>query len=265
MPIAQANGLDIYHELHGDGPPLLAISGSGNDLRVSQPSLLPVNEHFRTLSYDQRGLGQTSKPDTYYTMADYADDAAALVATMGWDRCHVMGTSFGGMVALNFAVRHPGVIDRLVLCCTSPGGAAPSYPLHRLGKLSPAEAFEERCRLTDRRYDPRADEPIPGAGRYFDVLKEQSTAPADPERLAGLGRQMRARMGHDVMADLPTITHPTLVCAGEYDDIAPVANSEILVDRMPNATLRVFDGGHIFLLQDRSSWPAIIEFLGGAS
>ena len=64
---------------------------------------------------------------------------------------------------------------------------------------------------------------------------------------------------------LLAITHPTLVCAGEYDDIAPVANSELLVDRMPNATLRVFDGGHILLLQDRSSWSTIIEFLGGAS
>ena len=51
----------------------------------------------------------------------------------------------------------------------------------------------------------------------------------------------------------------------EPSDIAPVANSELLVDRMPNATLRVFDGGHVFLLQDRSSWTAIIEFLGGAS
>ena len=265
MPIAQVNGLDVHYELHGDGPPLLAISGSGNDLRVSQPSLLPVNRVFTTLSYDQRGLGQTSKPDTDDTMADYADDAAALVRAMGWDRCHVMGTSFGGMVALNLAVRHPEVIDRLVLCCTSPGGDVPSYPLHRLGRLSPAEAFEERCRLTDRRYDPDAAEPIPGAGRYFCGMKQQSMAPPDPERLAGLGRQMRARMGHDVMADLPAITHPTLVCAGEYDDIAPVENSELLVDRMPNATLRVFDGGHVFLVQDRSSWRAIIEFLGGAS
>ena len=265
MPIAHVNGIDVYHEIHGDGPPLLAISGSGNDLRVSQPSLLPVNKMFTTLSYDQRGLGRTSKPDADYTMADYADDAAALVAAMGWSRCHVMGTSFGGMVALNLAVRHPEVIDRLVLCCTSPGGEAPSYPLHRLAKLSPAEAFEERCRLTDRRYDPNAAEPIPGAGRYFEGLKQQSMAPPDADRLAGLGRQMRARMGHDVTADLPTITHPTLVCAGEYDDIAPVANSELLVDRMPNATLRVFDGGHVFLIQDRSSWRAIIEFLGGAS
>ena len=268
MPFAAVNGIDVYFELHGAGPPLLNISGSGNDLRRSPASILPVNRAFETLSYDQRGLGQTSKPESDYTMVDYADDAAALIRSLGWARCHVMGTSFGGMVALNLAVRHPELIDRLVLCCTSPGGEAASYPLHELGRLDPDEAFAMRCRLTDRRFDPAADEPIPGLGGYYDVMVEQSKLPPDPEQMAGLARQLRARAGHDVVGDLASIDHPTLVCAGQYDDIAPVANSELIADRMPNATLRVFDGGHPFLIQDRTAFPAIIEFLessGGES
>jgi len=126
MPLAAANGIDIYFELHGAGPPLLNISGSGNDLRRAPASILPVNKVFETLSYDQRGLGQTSKPEADYTMPDYADDAAALIHSMGWASCHVLATSFGGMVALNLAVRHPDLVDRLVLCCASPGGVAPS-------------------------------------------------------------------------------------------------------------------------------------------
>jgi 3-oxoadipate enol-lactonase len=262
MPFAAVNGIDVYYELHGAGPPLLNISGSGNDLRRSPASILPVNRAFEALSFDQRGLGQTSKPDVDYTMADYADDAAGLVRMLGWERCHVMGTSFGGMVALELAVRHPDLIDRLVLCCTSPGGVAPSYPLHELGRLEPGVAFLERCRLTDRRFDPDADEPIPGLGRYYDVMVEQSRVPPDPEQSAGLVRQLRARAGHDVVADLASIDQPTLVCAGQYDDIAPVANSELIAERMPNATLRVFDGGHTFLIQDRTAFPAIIDFLG---
>ena len=78
MPFVAANGIDIYYEVHGTGPRLLNISGSGNDLRRSPAAVLPVNRSFETLSYDQRGLGQTSKPATDYTMQEYADDAAAL-------------------------------------------------------------------------------------------------------------------------------------------------------------------------------------------
>jgi 3-oxoadipate enol-lactonase len=265
MPFTAINGIDVYFEVHGAGAPLLNISGSGNDLRRSPASVLPVNRAFETLSYDQRGLGQTSKPEAEYTMSDYADDAAALIRSMGWTRCHVMGTSFGGMVALNLAVHHPELIDRLVLCCTSPGGAAPSYPLHELGGLDPEEAFTLRCRLTDRRFDPDADDPIPGLGAYYDVMVEQSTRPPDREQMTGLARQLQARAGHDVVDDLASIGHSTLVCAGQYDDIAPLANSELIAERMPNAALRVFDGGHTFLIQDRTAFPAIIEFLGSAS
>ncbi len=265
MPFAAVNGIDIYFELHGSGPPLLNISGTGNDLRRSPASILPVNKAFETLSYDQRGLGQTSKPEADYTMADYADDAAALIHSMGWACCHVLGTSFGGMVALNLAVRHPDVVDRLVLCCTSPGGMAPSYPLHELAGLDPDEAFATRMRLTDRRFDPTAAEPIPGLGAYYDQMVAAATATPDPDQLAGLTRQLHARAGHDVVADLASITAPTLVCAGRYDDIAPMENSELLAERMPNATLRIFEGGHIFMIQDRAAFPSIIEFLGGDS
>lgn len=265
MPFAAVNGIDIYFEVHGAGPPLLNISGSGNDLRRSPASILPVNKVFETLSYDQRGLGQTSKPETEYTMAEYADDAAALIREMGWASCHVLGTSFGGMVALNLAVRHPDLVDRLVLCCTSPGGVAPSYPLHDLAGLDPAEAFATRMRLTDRRWDPDADEPIPGLGAFYDQMVLAAEARPDPEQLVGLGRQLAARARHDVVADLASITQPTLVCAGRYDDIAPMENSQLMAEQIPSATLQVFEGGHVFMVQDRSAFPAIIDFLGAST
>ena len=259
MPFCHVNGIDVYHELHGEGPPLLNISGSGNDLRRSPASVIPVNRAFETLHYDQRGLGRTSKPEGEYTMADYADDAAALIHSMGWSSCHVLGTSFGGMVALHLAIRHPGVVDRLALCCTSPGGEAPSYPLHELASMEPDAAFDTRMRLLDRRWDPDADEPIPGLGKMYDRIAARPSL--DREQLAGLGRQMAARRGHDVVGDLGSISAPTLVCAGRYDDVAPVENSELLVERIPDSQLRVFDGGHYFMVQDRTAFPAIIDFL----
>jgi 3-oxoadipate enol-lactonase len=88
-----------------------------------------------------------------------------------------------------------------------------------------------------------------------------ASAPQDAEAAVGSQRQLEARKGHDTWDRLGAITAPTLVAAGRYDGIAPVANSEALVSRIPKAALQIFEGGHLFLLQDRSSWPAIIGFL----
>lgn len=271
MPRVALNDLDVYFEVHGidDGVPLLHIGGSGGDLRRTFPDRHPLNKACRVLSFDQRGLGQTMDPtrfdDPPWTMEQYADDAAALMntvgASMGWSRCNVMGTSFGGMVALHLALRHPELVDRLVLNCTSPGGEAPSFPLHELEGRPAAETFEIRMRLNDSRWDPDADEPIPGMGPYCDVMVKQILEPKLADFAMGLSRQLAARSGHDVVDRLPDIEHETLICAGRYDATAPMVNSELMQREMPNATMRTFDGGHLFFLQDRSTYRTIIEFL----
>ena len=262
VPRVNANGLDIYYELHGDGPPVLNIGGTGGDLRRMPASANPLARSFTVLSYDQRCLGQTTGGDDRQpTMADYADDAAALITAIGWDRAHVVGTSFGGMVALNLAVRHPERIDRLVLCCTSPGGEHPSYPLHELPSEYDDETFALRMRITDSRWDPDADEPIPGLGAFYEQMASEARRPLPPGAASGLRRQLTARAGHDVVDALGSIDTPTLVCAGRYDDLAPLANSELIAERIPQARLEIFDGGHIFMIQDATAFPAITRFL----
>jgi 3-oxoadipate enol-lactonase len=262
VPTVNVNGLDVYYEIHGDGPPLLNISGTGGDLRRMPPTLSPLTRSFTTLAYDQRGLGQTrGGVDREPTMADYADDAAGLMSELGWTDAHVVGTSFGGMVALNLAVRHPELVDRLVLCCTSPGGSHPSYPLHELLAENVDDVFATRMRLMDRRWDPQAAEPIPGLGPFYDQFAAEAKRTLSAEAAEGLRLQLMARAGHDVFDALASITAPTLVCAGRYDDLAPLENSQVLADRIPGARLEVFDGGHIFMIQDRTAFPMIIEFL----
>ena len=85
MPILRAGELEVYYERRGDGARLLFISGTGSDLR-NTPNVFdgPFPKHFDTLTYDQRGLGRTAKPDVAYTMADYADDAANFLTAICW-------------------------------------------------------------------------------------------------------------------------------------------------------------------------------------
>src|SRR5512146_575751 len=157
MPRAAANGIDIYYERAGSGPPLLFISGTGGDLR-NKPNVFdgPLPKSFDVLAYDQRGLGQTGKPDLDYSMADYADDAAALMEAQGWADACVIGVSFGGMVAQELVLRHPGRVRRLVLACTSPGGAGgASFPFHEIEHLKGEARARHLIPISDTR---RTDE-----------------------------------------------------------------------------------------------------------
>lgn len=265
MPIAPIRGLQMYFERAGSGRPLLFLNGSGGDLRVRPgPFEGPLGKNFDLLAHDQRGLGQTSKPTEPYTMADYAEDAAALLDHVGWQQSSVIGVSFGGMVAQELAVRHPGRIDRLVLCCTSSGGAGqPSYPLHELEELPDEERGLRSLELSDRRMDAAWREANPGV---LDAVRKMMAARAEvgagePDRERGARMQLEARQHHDVYERLPLATMPTLVCAGRHDGIAPVRNSQAIVDRLPDATLEVFEGGHLFLVQDKRAHQRIVEFL----
>ncbi|HBU04370.1 MAG TPA: alpha/beta hydrolase, partial [Acidimicrobiaceae bacterium] len=224
MPFINVRDLQIYYEFHGDGLPLLHISGTGGDLRQTFPARSRLNEHFRGLHFDQRGLGQTSLGDHPPTMADFADDAAALCNELGWQRFNVVGTSFGGMVAQHLAIRHPELVGRLVLNCTSPGGDTPSYPLHELQSLEPEARAEAWMRLMDTRYEETGE--IPGLEGLTSLFRKTQNAPLSEKAAAGLAAQLEARRHHDAVQGLKTIVAPTLVCAGRYDAIASVSRSE---------------------------------------
>src|SRR5580693_3018777 len=152
MPTATINGIDIYYERWGAGPRLLYFNGSGTTLATTRPMIDAYAQAFDVAAHDQRGLGQTAIPPGPYRMADYASDGAGLLDHLGWDTCRVVGVSFGGMVAQEFAVTWPERVERLALVCTSPGGIAPSYPLHKLVDLDPEERSAATLRLLDTRF-----------------------------------------------------------------------------------------------------------------
>lgn len=263
MSIAHANGIELYYELGGAGDRLLFISGTGADLRRTRSlSAGPQFARFELLQYDQRGLGQSAVPDGPYTMADYADDAAGLLDAVDWDAALVLGVSFGGMVAQELAIRHPGRVRRLVLACTSAGGSGgSSYPLHELVGLEAEASLKQRLQLLDTRWDAawQVDNPekVAMIAQGFQ-LGQEGEGPGQGPLL-----QLEARSHHDTSARLGQIRCPTLVCGGRFDGIAPPANSEFLATTIPGAELALFDGGHIFFMQDPAAMPAILRFLGG--
>jgi len=262
---ARVRGIDVYYEIHGDGPRLLFVGGSGGDLR-QRPGVFdgPLVQHFEVLSYDQRGLGRSERPPGPYSMADYGEDAAALLDAVGWERCRVMGVSFGGMVAQELAVRHPERVERLVLACTSSGGGGrPSYPLHELQALGEDERILRTIELSDTRCDAawRAANPDAAAKLVEIVAARSSVGAGEPGRAEGQRLQLEARAGHDTWERLRGLDLPVYVCGGRYDGIAPPDNQRALAGAIPGARLELFEGGHMFLIQDRSAFGKIAAFL----
>ena len=264
MPFVDTTRLRHWFERAGTGEPLLFISGTGGDLR-NKPNVLegPLPRAFDVLAYDQRGLGQTDKPDAPCTMADYADDAAAMMESQGWDSAHVVGVSFGGMVAQELALRHPDRVKRLVLACTSPGGAGgSSFPFHSVGHLQGEARARHLLPISDTRMDDSWAAANPDQHRIMVAMAAADPYADEPGHRQGALRQLEARTGHDTWERLPGIKAPTLIAAGKFDGIARPKTQLNLAMQVSGSTLRFFDGGHLFMLQDRSANPAIMAFLG---
>ena len=265
MPRTRVGDIEIYYERAGEGPPLLFISGTGGDLRA-KPNLFdgPLVRNFDLLAYDQRGLGRTDKPDAPYSMAGYADDAAGLMDALDWDEALVMGVSFGGMVAQELVLRHPAKVHRLVLACTSPGGAGgASYPFHEIDHMERLERSRHLIPISDTRRDGAWAEA--NSTLYDQILALGAADPFadEPGHAMGARRQLEARAAHDTWDRLPQIACPVMIAAGRYDGIALPATQERMAGRIPGARLQFFEGGHLFMIQDRAAFPAMTAFLNG--
>jgi pimeloyl-ACP methyl ester carboxylesterase len=180
----------------------------------------------------------------------------------GWHSCGLVGLSFGGMVAQEFAVTHPERVQRLALACTSAGGeCGASYPLERLAEFDEAERSARWRTLLDTRWDESwlAQHPADlELARQATLDRDQ----LDPQGAQGRRLQILARAGHDVCERLGAIECPTLIGYGRYDGIAPSANSNAIASRIRAAELRGYDGGHLFIVQDPAAMPDFRAFLG---
>ena len=272
MPFIQTSTLHTYYEMAGAGAPVLVLSGTGGDLR-KKPTIMdsPLTAGFRVLSYDQRGLGQSEKPEIGYTMQAYADDAAALMDALGLESAHVLGLSFGGMVAQEFALAHPDRIKKLALFCTSPGGAGgASYPLDELEHLDLEARASAMLRLGDTRIDADTIIAMPKLVEMTMARLDRSDFAHEDGHARGISGQLAARKTHDCWARLEKITCPVWLAGGRFDGIALPQSMQNMATRLPDATLKFYDGGHLFMLQDPEVYTDLAGFFrstrtGGAS
>ncbi len=262
--IAAGDGLRLAVTVAGDGPPLLLIPGLGATRVVFDPVFPRLIGHFRAAVYDQRGIGASDIPAHPFSTAQLGDDAAAVLDGLGMEDAVVLGASFGGMVAQQLVVRHPGLVGALVLAATGPGRdhlvvapeQATTEALLGKGARSPEEAYRIACTVLYSR-------PFREANAAFidDQVRNRAAHPIAPRAFQA---QLAASRAHDVWDELPSMVAPTLVLHGGDDAVMPLANAVLLSQRIPGALLEVFDGaGHLFFHeQPQRTADAVIAFAG---
>ena len=267
MPRTRVNGVELEYEIHGTQKsptqePLVLIHGAQSDRSIFAGLLPDFTGNFQVLTFDQRGSGQSDKPDMAYTMALLADDTAALMDAVGFSSTHVYGVSMGGMIAQELVLRHASQVRSLVLGCTTPGGPnAISLKGATIEQSHSTEALsaEERGRALaetafTKGYVEQHPELIPA------LIAAREKQPLDS---TGFAHRMQAAYTHNTFDRLSQITCPTLVITGKDDALIAWQNSELLAEHIPGAELVVLEpAGHVFWVeQPEQSRDAIGTFL----
>lgn len=248
MPWAQARGARIHYQLLGpaDGQPLVLLRGLARSARYWLGFHELLAQRFRIVLVDNRGVGFSDATRPPYTTSQMADDVIAVLDDAGIRRAHLFGISLGGMIAQWTAAKYPHRIDRLVLGCTTGGGRAGS------GATVDAMAALLRGGTMPFHEAMRHTAPWVVAPHFLEARPEVidrwvAIAVEEPPRFAGLLGQLWAGARHDCSRHLRRIRSETLVLTGDADRLIPAINSYRLVERIPQARIRVLGrAGHDF-------------------
>jgi pimeloyl-ACP methyl ester carboxylesterase len=274
MSTTHIDGIELYWEAHGSGDPLLLIMGLAADSLAWMFQLPAFSERYRTVVFDNRGVGRSGKPAGPYSIARMADDAAAVLDAAGVERAHVVGVSMGGMIAQELALRHPSRVRGLVLGCTY---AKPDAGVER--QLESSLAFFGGSRGADGaiRVDLGNVDPM----MFFQhllptVFNAQFIMTELPKLMQvfsgalqygfsmdAILAQVGATQAHDTLERLGRIAAPTLVLTGDSDLLIPPTCSDTLAARIPGAKLAKIPGGsHGFNFETPDVFnQAVLEFL----
>ncbi|HEY9495063.1 MAG TPA: poly(3-hydroxyalkanoate) depolymerase [Intrasporangium sp.] len=240
------------------GPPLVLCNGIGASLELLQPFVDETDPRIEVVRFDVPGVGGSPMPKLPYNFALLACFVGRLLDRLGYDRFDALGISWGGGLAQQLAFQFPRRCRRLVLVSTGTGMLMVPARVSVLNKM-----------LTPRRYrDPAYAKAIAAelyGGRMRRQPGEVRHVAYEQERLGpgtGYFLQLLAGVGWSSLPALPIIRQPTLILAGNDDPLIPLVNARIMRALLPNASLHVFDDGHLGLLTAADELgPLVSRFL----
>lgn len=265
---AEVNGVKLAYYTRGQGKPLLMINGFLSSMSLWDPALLADLEKNNTLIlFDNRGVGlSTDTVENNTTIPQMADDAAALIGALKLDKPNVLAWSMGARIGQQLAIRHPDVLNKLVLASADPGGThdVPATAEVETALNNPNVDKWKKLYLTYPDNDAGREAAKATMARIEAAVKDGSIPDDFAVSKQTTERQDRARTtlwagNDDNYNALKTITVPVLVTAGKDDIIDPPENARIIAGQIPFAWTAYFTGGHAFLFQSHARFSAAVD------
>lgn len=296
MPTAKVNGINIAYDVSGHGEPLVLIMGPGGTRHSWFFQKRAFSKQFTVITYDNRGIGKSDRPDEPYTIKTLADDTIGLMNHLGIDKAHVLGVSGGGRVAQEVAINYPERVRRLVLASTDHGGEDEMTPVMQqvLGvknHFSENDTIKEgmsRCPVCQMEAPKKELWEHQWAAHRPQMLEWARNA--DWQRVASQSfnkrpykqfvsllawlqvkmgdigtyvKQCEASVGNSRLDRLHLIKAPTLVIVGTEEKLVPLRSSEVMAERIPNAKLvKIKGGSHAQHIEMRGRFnKEVLDFL----
>jgi pimeloyl-ACP methyl ester carboxylesterase len=254
----RAGDVELWVEQRGAGPDVLLIAGLTDPAEAWTFQLDGLADRYRVIAFDNRGAGRSPLTPDGFTVADTADDAAAILRSLGVESAHVAGFSGGSVTAQELALRHPDLVRSLVLMST--WGRPDAYfraVIDSWGWLVDA-APSERSMLEAFFlwiYTARAHED----GTVGQIIEEALAYP-HPQSAEAFHRQLRTWTAHDALDRLHDIAVPALVLAGGDDRVTRPELGQAVAERIPRAEFRILPGEAHQPFQERpEEWNAIVH------
>ena len=274
MSSAYVNGLNISYEIRGTGLPIIFIHGFGSKKEVWAPQTIELSKKFKTITIDLRGTGKSDRPNYPYSMKMFVDDIKGLMDFLHINKIHLIGRSFGGMIAQHFALSCPEFLDKLILISTNYGRPDSEWveiiKNNRLQEIkllqkSPEKAFWEGLRWRFHQDFQKELKNNPKK-KFFDqfsaesLIKESTINPSTPQDIIN---QAEAMKSHYTLEKLDQIRNETLLITASHDRLTPKSVMVEIHKKIPNSTLKIIEKAGHFMTLSRASEvnKVILDFL----
>jgi len=250
MTLIKINGIDLNIYTKGNGRPLLLIHGLGGNYKQLDIITNPLSKHFKTITFDIRGHGQSEKPSEY-TLQDHINDVLGIMDFYNIEKTYLLGVSMGSYIAQGVAIAAPERIEKLILSVPKSNGLTSSVQIlfREHAEEIKGKSFHETI-LTLLKYLVYNTEIMQ---HHLDVFETDLT----PEQFAAANK---AITNFDFRKYLPGITAPTLVISGKYDGLNPPKDGQEIASLIPNVTFKEMQfSGHAPIYEETEGYLKLVE------
>jgi aminoacrylate hydrolase len=273
---AEVNGIKISYEIQGEDndTPLILVSGWALKKEMWMAIAPPLSEHFKVITFDNRGCGKSDRPEGPYSLDDYVDDILGLMDHLGLETANMMGYALGAMILMHLAIEHPERLDKLVLLNTVAEYATDDLVKRGIkinsGALdfqqnAPKKYFMKSAKMAFHRsfikeLQENPDKKFHDLWTVDDWVKEYSIDPQTPKDVENQGKAM---LGLDLLDKLDQVETETLVISSASNKIHPKRAMEAMHEQLPNSKMEILKraGDMAYLSRAPEINELVIDFL----